>query len=335
MCTPCCAAPAAARNPVVPSVAPGQTLRHHSWHITMNDPLQLLHLGPRTPDLSTSAYGPFIVHGVATQADLAAAMDSQTYDAIVLVQPDADGLPGLALWPGLSRAVLDSAVLVIAPEPTTADAVRLLQLGVQDVLPLREAQAEMLARAVRLAVERKKLERATRKAYATDLSTGLPNHGQLMEHMSHLLALREREPAAMALLALRIDGLADTEARLGTESAHVLRRKVAVRLRSGLRASDVVASVGMDNFVVLLAWIDDPANGERVAGKLAQSLQRPFTVAGQDVAVAVSVGVAQYPLHGKEAETLLRRALGQAGEGRMLGRTGLSPRSGTAAANDE
>ncbi len=300
----------------------------------MSDPIQLLHLGPGTPDLSTSAYGPFVVHGLATQDELGSALDSQTYDAVVLSQAQPDALAALSGWAGLSRAVLDAAVLVVAPEPAPADAVRLLQLGVQDVLPRREAQPENLARAVRLAVERKRLERAARKAYATDLATGLPNHAQLMEHMSHLLALREREPAAMALLALRIEGLGATESRLGAEAANVLRRKVAVRLRSGLRASDVVASVGADCFVVLLAWIDDPANADRVAIKLAQTLQRPFTVAGQDVAVAVCAGVAQFPQHGKDAETLMRRALGQAGDGQAMGRAGLSPRSG-AAANDE
>ena len=299
----------------------------------MSDPIQLLYLGPRVPDLSISAFGPFVVHAVATLDELGHALDRQGYDVIVVAQ--AVSAVALAPWPGLSRAVLDAAVLVAAPEPAIQDAVRLLKLGVQDVLPLRALSAETLARAARLAVERKRLERAARRAYATDLSTGLPNHAQLMEHMTHLLALREREPAAMALLALRIDGLAATEARLGTEAANVLRRKVAVRLRSGLRASDVVASVGVDTFAVLLAWIDDAANGDRVAGKLAQSLQRPFSVAGQDVAVAVCLGVAQYPLHGKDAEGLLRRALGQAGDGPLVGRSGLGRQGGTVAANDE
>ena len=301
----------------------------------MNDPIQLLHLGPVVPDLSSSAYGAFEVHAVSSHDELAAALDRQAYDAIVVWQTDTGGLPALAAWPGLARAVLDSALVVVAPEPDAAEALRLVHLGVQDVLPPREAGAAALGRAVRLAVERKRLDRLARKAYATDLATGLPNHAQLMEHMSHLLALREREPAAMALLALHIDGLSATETRLGTEAANVLRRKVAVRLRSGLRASDVVASVGVDSFVVLLAWIDDAANADRVALKLAQSLQRPFTVAGQDVAIAVATGVAQYPLHGKDADVLLRRALGQAGEGQVLGRVGLSPRLGGAAANDD
>ncbi len=302
----------------------------------MNDPIQLLFLGRGEPDLSTSAYGPFVLHPVASLDELASALGRQAYDAVVIQQAEADGLAALVGWPGLARAVLDAAVLVVAPEPASADALRLVSLGVQDVLPRREAEAALLARTLRLAVQRKRLDRAARKAYATDLATGLPNHAQLMEHMSHLLALREREPAAMALLALHIEGLAATEARLGTEAANVLRRKVAVRLRAGLRASDVVASVGIDSFAVLLAWIDDPADGERVAAKLAQSLKQPFTVTGQDAAVAVSVGVAQYPAHGKDAEALLRLALGQAGDATPVGRAGLGPRSVAGrAANDE
>lgn len=301
----------------------------------MTDPIQLLYLGRDAPDLSTSSHGPFVVHLVASRDELAVALAQQAYDAVVLNEPDPGGLRALANWAGLARTVLDAAVVVVAPEPGAADALRLVQQGVQDVLPLRATDPGRLAGATRLAVERKRLERAARKAYATDLATGLPNHAQLMEHMTHLLALREREPAAMALLALRIDGLAATEARLGAESANVLRRKVAVRLRSGLRASDVVASVGQDSFAVLLAWIDAAGDGERVAAKLAQSLQRPFTVTGQDVAVAVSVGVAQYPLHGKDADSLLRRALAQAGDGRAVGRAGLSARGAAAAANDD
>ena len=140
----------------------------------MNEPIQLLHMGAAAPDLSTSAYGPFVVHEVPSLDDLAQALDSQHYDAIVLHQNRHDGLRQLALWPGLARAVLDAAVLVVAPEPASGEALRLVQLGAQDVLPPHEAHPAALARAMRLAVERKRLERAARKAYATDLATGLP-----------------------------------------------------------------------------------------------------------------------------------------------------------------
>jgi diguanylate cyclase (GGDEF)-like protein len=299
----------------------------------MNPPIQLLLLGPGAPDLMTSAYGPFVAHPVQGLDDVAEALDHQAYDAVVLT---LDSIAQFAGWTGLARAVLESAVVLVAPEPEAGEATRVLHLGVQDVLPQRDSLAlDTLARVVRLAVERKRIERVARKAHATDLATGLPNHAQLMEHMTHLLALREREPAVMALLALCIEGLEAIEARYGAEAANVLRRKVAVRLRSGLRASDVVASVGNDSYAVLLAWIDDAHDAERVATKLAQSLQRPFNVTGQDVAVAVRFGVARTPDDGKDADALLRRALGQARGAVALGRAGLSPRSAGVAANDD
>ena len=296
----------------------------------MSEPYQILYVAAEAPDLWGSAFGPFVVEHCATLAEAAAQLAAQRHDAVVIA---ANTPAPLLAWPGLPMAVLQSAVLVLSPEPDAAVATRLLQLGVQDVLPPCDALA--LGRVLRLAIERKRLELAARRAYSIDLSTGLPNHAQLMEHMTHLLALREREPAVMALLAIAVEGLAATEARLGAEAANVLRRKVAVRLRSGLRASDVVASLGGDSFCVLLAWIDGADDGEHVAVKLAQSLQRPFSVAGQDVAVAVRTGVARYPDQGKEAAALLRRALGQAGDAQALGRAGLTPRGAGAAANDD
>ena len=153
-----------------------------------------------------------------------------------------------------------------------------------------------------------------------------------------MLALREREPAPMVLLVLRIEGFGAAAARLGGEAGNVLRRKVAVRLRSALRASDVVAAIGPDAFGVLLGRLESRSDGERVAGKLVRTLQQPVTVAGQPCAVTASVGLALYPDHGKDANTLLQRASAQAGSVATLGAEGFAvrtDRSGSTAANDE
>ncbi len=304
----------------------------------MKLPLHVLWVGKPVPDLSKSAYGPFVLHACASLDEAAQGLRDKPHDALVVCLEQDGRLGALGDWPALSHAVLDAAVVVVAPDVTPASAAKLVCQGVQDVMGADAADAGMVGRVLRLAVERKQLERAARKAYATDLSTGLPNHAQLLEHMTHLLALREREPAPMALLVLRIEGLSTTEHALGSEAANVLRRKVAVRLRAGLRASDVVASIGTDAFAVLLAWIDAPTDGMRVASKLAMSLQQPFNVAGRDQVVAVSVGVSQYPEHGRQAEELLRRAIGQATGSAAMGRAGYANRSerGEApAANDE
>jgi diguanylate cyclase (GGDEF)-like protein len=270
----------------------------------------------------------------ATLDEAAAHLRDVSFEMLLARVPAAD----LLAWSALSHAVLDSAVVaLLAQPPDEATQSQLLERGVQDIVVSGEAPADALRRRLEVAVQRKSLDRTARKAFATDLATGLPNHGQLLEHMTHLLALREREPAPMAVIALRIDGLARARQSLGVESANVLRRKVAVRLRASLRASDVVASIGNDAFVVLLAWTDAPADGERVAAKLVQSLRQPFSVAGSDVALGVDAGLALYPEHGKSADALLRRALGQAASRASMGGEGSAQRVERgldAAAND-
>jgi diguanylate cyclase (GGDEF)-like protein len=255
----------------------------------------------------SSPLGPFTI----TQS---ARLDSaHLHDAVLIGVAGAGGLSALERRAGLVQAAFDSAlVVVIAPAAggELSSIVALLRAGVQDVVAADDDVA--IARALRHAIERKRLERAARNAYATDLATGLPHQAQLLEHMNHLLALRERAPAPMVLIVLHLLGFEATAARIGDEAAKVLRRKVAVRLRGGLRASDVVASIGPDAFGILLGHVEALGHGERVVAKLVRSMQQPFQVAGQPCAVAVTVGMALYPEHGKDAGSLLQRATAQA-----------------------
>jgi diguanylate cyclase len=295
--------------------------------------MNVVSLMPLPAALGRSSWGPF-------QLDTCTSFDALAERLRTGAPPDAVVVDGgqaaaLAAWPALSYAVLDVA-LVVLPPVSPELTLRLVETGVEDVLTASDS--ETLGRALRLAVERKRIERAARTAYATDLATGLPNHAQLQEHMTHLVALREREPAPMALIVLRIEGLGRVAESLGVEAANVLRRKAAVRLRSALRASDVVASVGSDAFAVLLAFIEAPHDGERVAAKLAQSLAQPFAVAGRQQTLAVSAGLASFPEHGKDADVLLRRALGQAAQVATIGSVGIASaadRGPAAAANDD
>ncbi len=263
------------------------------------------------------------------------AADARQHDAVLLCAPTAAALAALLQRADLTPAAFDAAVLVLTPRADDAAEATLLGLGVEDVLP---AADPALPRAIRHAVLRKRHERAARNAYATDLATGLPHQAQLLEHMTQLLALRERVPAPMVLLVLRIDGVAGAAARLGAEAANILRRKVAVRLRGGLRAGDVVAALGPDAFGVLLGHLEALADGERVAAKLVRSLQQPLVVAGQPCAVSAAVGMALYPAHGKDAESLLRRATAQAATVATMGREGYAghaERGAGGAANDD
>jgi diguanylate cyclase (GGDEF)-like protein len=256
-------------------------------------------------------------------------------DALLWTARDAAALAALAQRPVLAQAAFNGAVVVLTDAADAALESDLLHMGVQAIV--RQGPPADTERALRHAAVRKRVERSARTAYATDLATGLPHEAQLLEHMTQLLALREREPAPLVLIALRVEGYANAAARLGGEAGNVLRRKVAVRLRGGLRASDVVAAIGPDMFGVLLGHLEAAADGERVASKLVRALQQPVVVAGQPCAVAASVGLAISPQHGKEAAALLRRAVAQAGgvatlEGAALAMQGEQARGG--AAND-
>ncbi len=268
---------------------------------------------------------------VTAGTDLAAARD---HDALVLWAPDTAALAAWARRTDLPQAAFDTAVVVHSPESDEVLEAELLRLGVEAIVN----RVAALPSGVRHAVVRKQVERLARTAYATDLATGLPHQAQLLEHMTQLLALREREPAPMVLLVLRIEGFASAAARLGGEAGNILRRKVAVRLRGGLRASDVVASLGPDVFGVLLGHVEAQADGEQVATKLVRALQSPLVVAGQPCRVAAAVGLALYPDHGKDAQALLQRASAQAGSVATLGQEGFAgttQRGSGAAANDD
>ena len=259
------------------------------------------------------------------------------HDAVLLHAPTRQALHELVALPGLTQAAFDRALVVVGHETDAVAEAALLTQGVEAIVPPNPVTE--VARAIIHAVQRKRLEHAARTAYATDLATGLPHQAQLVEHMTQLLALREREPAPMVLLVLRMEGFAHTAARLGAEAGNVLRRKVAVRLRSALRASDVVAAIGPDAFGVLLGRLEAKSDGERVAAKLVKSLQQPILVAGQPCAVGAAVGLAQYPEHGKDAQSLLQRASAQAGSVATVGGGALASASvhriGGAAANED
>lgn len=218
---------------------------------------------------------------------------------------------GARAWDALTDELAEVAatravVLAAVDEPNAAQLERLLAAGVQDIL-VRPDPATV-ARTLRLAIERHAREGAARRAASIDLLTGLPNQAQLVEHMSQLLALREREPAPMLVIVLRIEGLAAAEASFGREATNALRRKLGVRLRAAIRSGDVIAVTAHDRFAVLLPHVQSAGDGPRVAEKLVAAAQVPIALAGQSVRVGAAAGIAQYPRDGQEPGVLLRVA---------------------------
>lgn len=247
--------------------------------------------------------------------------DAATFDAVLLEFSAAE-----SALPAHSAAT--ALVMVCEGEVAAPSLLDWLRQGAADVVTPYDLRTPSFGARLRVAVERRRIDRQARQAYATDLATGLPHRQQLVEHMSHLIALRERQPAPMAVLVLRIEGVELAGARLGREAANVLRRKIAVRMRAGVRASDVVAALGDDSYAVLLAALLAPGDAAHVGAKLLTALRAPFQIAGQEVVVATALGIALHLQDGAQPEALLARATALAASAHAEGR------HSAAAAND-
>lgn len=288
----------------------------------MNDPLRRLlciDLALEAGEASRFA----VEHVAGIDAAVRLLDGNDAFDAVLL---DGDRAESIAL--DLDSLADHAAIVVVLDDADAAQAGAWLQRGAADVVGRDELGAATTGRRIRFAIERRLRDGGRLLAYSTDPGTGLPHRQQLVEHLSQLLALREREPSPMAVLVLRIEGLLDGDMAAGVAGgvagAALLRRKLAVRLRAGVRASDVVAAIEADAFAVLLGAILVPGDAERVADKLAQSLMSPFSVGGVERAVAIAVGIGRYPQDGKDADRLLRRATALAAAAPASGRAGLT-----------
>ena len=283
------------------------------------------------------ALGPFEIEAHADRVAAAQRLREQRFDAVVLALGEAEDARAAALraWAPLAQ---DMAVVLIAPQADAEFIRAWIGLGVQDVLTPDAVDGETLARVLRTSIERQRALQDALRTHASDLTTGLPNQQQFVDHLSQLLALRVRQPSPTAVVVLRIEGFSTVQGALGAEAANVLRRKVAVRLRSGVRSSDMVAALPGDGYAVLLSALDQPAHAMAVAAKLAASLRSVFKVGAQDVALAVAVGVSVFPGDGEDAAPLLQRAVGLAAGAIASGRAGFVNReegARSAAANDD
>ena len=137
-----------------------------------------------------------------------------------------------------------------------------------------------------------------------DPLTGLPNRNLFTERM--LASLSAAEPGAeAAMLLLDIDDFKAINDRFGHVEADLLLRSIGARLRDALPAPVVVARLGGDEFAALVEPADDPAGvAVRSAGALIDALRAPFHVAGVELFVTTSVGIAL----GSDVDQLFRRA---------------------------
>ena len=156
--------------------------------------------------------------------------------------------------------------------------------------------------------QQRQIEQNLRHAATHDPLTNLPNRLLLLDRIKQSLSAAERHNNLLAVALIDIDDFQSINNALGQHIGDTVLQTVAQRLTNSLRVNDTIARLGGDEFVVSLPDINSNLNLFQIAQKMLGTMALPITVEGHELHLTASIGIALYPEHGKDAETLIRNA---------------------------
>ena len=141
-----------------------------------------------------------------------------------------------------------------------------------------------------------------------DPLTSLPNRNSLNERLSDALTRAARSHDPVALLFIDLDGFKRVNDEFGHAAGDEVLREVARRLPQALRATDMVARFGGDEFVVLLDTEVRDDTPERICQRIFDLLEPPIVFTQGQASIGASIGVAVHPPLPNQPHELLKRA---------------------------
>lgn len=155
---------------------------------------------------------------------------------------------------------------------------------------------------------RKTAEEKLRHDASHDMLTGLPNRAAYTQKLERALARSKETGKLMAVLFLDLDGFKLVNDSLGHNVGDDLLKGTALRLLDCLRGRDTVARLGGDEFTILLEDLPDISQAVRVAERVKQRLTEPFELAGQEIFIGTSIGIASTEIAYADSGEILRDA---------------------------
>ena len=204
---------------------------------------------------------------------------------------------------------LDGWRIVVIPFVFMAGALALLVIGgMNDLSPVAMAVSGLALAAglIRMVFIFREVQTLadTRREALTDELTGLPNRRMFYRRAEQMITETAGRGDRLAVLLIDLDRFKEVNDTLGHHAGDLLLEQVGHRLRSVLRDGDLLARLGGDEFAV----VTEAGSAQTVAQRVVDLLREPFEVREIRMQTGASVGVAFFPDHGNDAETLLQRA---------------------------
>jgi diguanylate cyclase (GGDEF)-like protein len=141
-----------------------------------------------------------------------------------------------------------------------------------------------------------------------DALTGLANRRLFRDRAEHALLTARRQNGGFSLMLLDLDRFKEINDTLGHQTGDAVLEELAVRLRGVSRAPDTVARLGGDEFALVLEGAREDTSALFVAERIRRALDEPFAIDGLILQLEISIGIAIFPEHGEDVESLLRHA---------------------------
>jgi len=142
-----------------------------------------------------------------------------------------------------------------------------------------------------------------------DRLTGLNNRYAFFERLANELSRARRAGCGVGLLYMDLNRFKPVNDNYGHEAGDAVLKIVAERWQGSLRATDILARIGGDEFALLMGNASSPDEVERVAQKLVAALDAPIELpSGHKCEIGTSIGIALYPEHGTEMDSLMAAA---------------------------
>ncbi len=158
-------------------------------------------------------------------------------------------------------------------------------------------------RAQTVALEAEAMRNATH-----DQLTGLPNRILLKDRLGQAILNAARDQNRLAVLIMDIDRFKEINEAMGPYNGDRLLKQVAIRLQSAQHEPETTARLGGDEYAVVIPKLTQPREVSQVVKRIEKALEAPFMLEGLKLDVRASIGIAFYPEHGTDPDTLLQRA---------------------------